>query len=37
MRVWWVLAVLLLLTGCMAPAPVEQDGGFGGTGVAAEI
>jgi hypothetical protein len=37
MRVWLVLAVLLTLAGCMAPAPAEQDGGFGGTGVETQL
>lgn len=37
MRVWVVLAALLILAGCMAPAPQEQDGGFGGTGVETQI
>jgi hypothetical protein len=36
MRVWVVLAVLLALAGCMAPTTTEQDGGFGGTGIAAD-
>lgn len=37
MRVWLVLAVLLVLAGCAMRQPVEQDGGFGGTGITAEV
>jgi hypothetical protein len=37
MRLWIVLAVLLALAGCANPQRYEQDGGFGGTGVEAEM